>query len=78
MDKKEDKEENIVKRTCKELGITQKELAEKLDIPQSTMARWQSGDIPKMSKLALELILENKELKDDMNILKKAHKILHK
>lgn len=71
-------EENIVKRTCKELGITQTELGEKLDVSQPTMARWQSGDIPKMAKLALELLLENKQLKDDMSVLKKAHKILHK
>jgi len=70
--------DNIVKQTCKELGITQKELAERLEVPQPTMARWQSGDIPRMAKLALELMLENKELKDDMNILKEAHKILHK
>ena len=71
-------DENIVKRTCKELGITQKELAERLDVPQPTIARWQSGDIPRMAKLALKLMLENKELKDDMNILREAHKILHK
>ncbi len=71
-------DENIVKKTCKELGITQKELAERLEVPQPTMARWQSGDIPKMAKFALELLLENKQLKDDMDIIKKAHQILHK
>ena len=68
-------DENIVKRTCKELGITQKELAERLEVPQPTMARWQSGEIPKMAKLALELLTENKELKDKLNIFKQAHKI---
>ncbi|MCX6075636.1 MAG: helix-turn-helix transcriptional regulator [Campylobacterales bacterium] len=70
--------ENIVKRACQELGITQKELAERLDVPQPTMARWQSGEIPKMAKLALELLLENKALKEDMSILRQAHQILHK
>lgn len=69
---------NIVKRACKELGITQKELAEMLDVPQSTMARWNSGEIPRMAQLALELLLENKSLKSDMEILKKAHEILHR
>lgn len=71
-------ENNIVKLTCKELGITQKELAQKLDVPQPTMARWQGGEIPKMAKLALELLLENQELKNDMKILKQAHNILNK
>lgn len=71
-------DENIVKKTCKELGMTQKELAEMLGVPQPTMARWQSGEIPKMAKLALELMLENKLLSDDIDILKKAHQILHK
>ncbi len=68
--------ENIVKKVCSELSITQKELAEKLDTPQPTLARWASGEIPKMAKLALELMLENKKLKADFEILAKAHKIL--
>lgn len=69
-------EQNIVKKVCLELGITQKELAEELDVPIPTMARWSKGDIPKMTKIALELMLENKELKEKFEILKKAHKIL--
>ena len=51
-------EENIVKKVCKEFDITQKELAEMLDIPQGTMSRWQNDNIPKMAKLALELMIE--------------------
>jgi transcriptional regulator with XRE-family HTH domain len=69
---------NIVKRACKELGITQKELAEMLDVPQQTVSRWSNDEIPKMAQLALELLLENKSLKSDMEILKKAHEILHR
>ena len=69
-------EQNIVKKVCAELGITQKELAEELDVPQPTVTRWSKGDIPKMTKIALELMLENKELKEKFEILKKAHKIL--
>ena len=68
-------DENIVKKTCKELGITQKELAERLEVPQPTMARWQSGEIPKMAKLALELLVENKVIKEKLHIFKQAHKI---
>ncbi len=38
-------EENIVKKVCKELGVSQKELA---------VSNWVNGDIPKMAQLALE------------------------
>lgn len=69
---------NIVKRACKELGITQKELSEMLDVPQQTISRWSNDEIPKMAKLALELLLENKSLKSDMETIKKAHEILHR
>jgi len=76
MNKIEAKEENIVKRTCKELGITQKELAEMLEVPQSTLSGWVTGDIPKMTEKALVYMLEIKELKEKFEILKKAHRIL--
>jgi len=55
--------ENIVKKVCKELGITQKELAEMLDVSTSAVSLWSKGEIPKMAKIALECMLENKELK---------------
>lgn len=71
-------ETNIVKKVCKELGITQKELAEMLDVLPSAVSNWANGQIPKMAQLALELLLENKSLKSDMEILKKAHQILHR
>ena len=67
--------DNIVKQTCKELGITQKELAEMLGAPHRTVSGWAKGDIPTMTKLALTLLLENKELKHKLNIFKEAHKI---
>jgi len=62
--------QNIVKRVCKELGITQKELAERIGIPAGTVSRWASTDeIPKTARVALELLLENKKLKDQTKIL---------
>jgi hypothetical protein len=33
-------EENLVKKTCKELGITQKELAEITKIDRGSLSRW--------------------------------------
>lgn len=69
---------NIVKRVCKELGITQKELAEMLDVLPTAVSNWANGQIPKMAQLALELLLENKSLKSDLDTIKKAHEILHR
>ena len=74
----EENEENLVKKVCKEYNITPKELAEELNIPKGTIGRWSSSDkIPKTAEIALNLMLENKELKDkliDINSFKKSLK----
>ena len=68
-------EENIVKKVCKELGVTQKELAEQLGVSPASVSDWAKGNIPKMTELALKLLVENKELKEKLNVFKEAHKI---
>jgi len=65
-------EDNIVKRVCKELNITQAELGRQLDVPASTIGTWASGKIPKMAEVALTLMLENKEQKEILEAIKKA------
>jgi DNA-binding transcriptional regulator YiaG len=74
----EEKEENLVKKVCSKYNLTSKELAEKLDIPKGTIGRWSaSNKIPKTAEIALNLMLENKELKDkltDINLFKKSLK----
>lgn len=70
--------QNIVKRVCKELGITQRELAERMDIPESTVARWKGGDLPRLAELYLNALLENIELKSKLEAIKKAHEIVSK
>jgi hypothetical protein len=72
----EQNNENIVKRVCKELGITQRELAERMDIPESTVARWKGGDLPRLAELYLNALLENIELKSKLEAIKKAHEIV--
>ena len=68
MDKKE---ENLIKKVCKEYGITQTELSKRFDIPRGTLGRWASeGNIPRGFKIALDLMLENKELKNKLTALK--------
>lgn len=75
-DLQEAMDDNIVKRVCKELGITQRELAERMDIPESTIARWKNGDIPRLADLYLNALLENVDLKIKLEAIKKAHKIM--
>ena len=73
------KEENIVKKVCKEFNITQKELAEMLDVPQGTVNRWASNnDIPKMANLALSQMLKLKDFEEAQNNLTNAFKTLLK
>jgi transcriptional regulator with XRE-family HTH domain len=36
----ENREENLIKKTCRELGITQKELAEITKIDRGNLSRW--------------------------------------
>ncbi|ECR3172075.1 helix-turn-helix domain-containing protein [Campylobacter jejuni] len=67
-----EEKENIVKKVCKELNITQAELGRQLDIPASTINTWASGKIPKMAEVALTLMLENKQQKEILEAIKKA------
>lgn len=73
-----DETDNIVKKVCRELGITQRELAERMEIPESTIARWKSGDLPRLAELYLNVLLENVELKNKLETIKKAHEIISK
>ena len=75
----EDKEENLVKQVCKAYDITQTELGEKLDIPRGTISRWVStNNIPKTADLALNLMLKNKELENQLEIFKLFRDALNK
>lgn len=57
--------QNIVKRVCKELGITQRELAEIIKVNPGTPAQWVTkGEVPPTYQYLLELMLENKHLKE--------------
>jgi len=59
----ENTQENLVKKTCKELGITQKELAEITKVSLPTIQRWSfSNNIPPQHIVFLNLILENRNL----------------
>ena len=67
----EEKKENLVKKVCKEYNLSQIELSNKLDIPRGTLSRWVSTqEIPKMAKLALNLMLKNKKLENKLENFK--------
>ena len=58
-------EENIVKRVCKELNLTQRELAEIIKVNSGTPAQWVTkGEVPPTYQYLLELMIENKHLKE--------------
>ncbi|MFY4756390.1 hypothetical protein ACOTVZ_02955 [Aliarcobacter butzleri] len=67
---------NIVKKVCAELRITQAELGRQLDVPASTVGTWASGKIPKMAEVALELMLENKRKDEILTAIKKAQELI--
>ena len=73
----EDKKENLVKKVCKELRITQKELSEMFDVQPSAISNWSNGQIPKMAQIVLEQILEIKKLKSKLEKIKIANEIIN-
>lgn len=70
--------QNIVKRVCKELGITQRELAEIIKVNAGTPAQWVSkGEVPPTYQYLLELMLENKHLKEKITKLTAFKELLN-
>jgi len=65
---------NIVKETAKELGMTQKELAEVMKVSESTLRKWSAEDgvVPESTLVTLELLKELKEKNLILSNLKKA------
>jgi predicted transcriptional regulator len=69
--------DNIVKKVCKELGITYKELGERIGYSESNINKIAStGKISNQVKKAIELYLENLELKKEVKQLHNLKTIL--
>jgi transcriptional regulator with XRE-family HTH domain len=63
-------EENLVKKTCKELGITQKELSEKTGFTIQSISKWNNGHkIPISATKYLNLLLDYKKAVTKINVL---------
>ena len=58
-------EESLVKKTCKELNINQKELAEQIGVSKTTISDWSNNKtpIPKWGKNSLDMLVELKEIR---------------
>ena len=65
-----EKEENLVKKTCRELNITQKELANTLGVSPNTISNWNKGKIDKINKVLLESMVYKKKFSELQDILK--------
>ena len=51
---------NVVKEVCKKLSITQKNLAEILEVPEGTVSSWAvKNEIPRLGKKAIEFYILN-------------------
>ncbi len=65
----QDKQENLVKKTCRELGITQKELAERIGVNKNTVSDWANNKTPisLLVETTLNLLLKEQEFKNFKN-----------
>ena len=71
--------ENIVKKVCKELGLTYKELGERIGYSEGAlkMAVQRNNVSPQMEK-AIQLYLENLGLKKELEEFQELKKLLKK
>lgn len=75
----EEKEQNIVKKVCKELGLTYRELGERIGYSEGAIRNCASKEVSEQMQKAIELYLENMDLKKQLEsstILKNALKDL--
>ncbi|QYH11954.1 helix-turn-helix domain-containing protein [Campylobacter jejuni] len=69
--------ENIVKKVCKELNITQKELSEILGVAPNTANQWATQiEPPQIAVNFMKLLIENKKQKEQLEKFKKAFDLI--
>lgn len=72
-------EQNIIKKTCKELNLTYAQLAEQIGYKPDTINKSAStGNVSEQLKKAIEMYLENLELKNQLNEYDELKKLLKK
>jgi len=68
--------ENLVKKTCRELGITQKELAERIGVTERSLSRYITS-MPKNIENHINLIVDNFLKTEILNSLESTLTIAH-
>ncbi|WP_456470020.1 helix-turn-helix domain-containing protein [Caminibacter sp.] len=70
-------DENFVKNVCKKLGITQKELSEKMGVNDVTVRTWSSkGNVPEWAVKFMNCLLEKKECETKLQKIQMAFKYI--
>ena len=70
--------DNVVKNICKGIGITQKNLAEILEVPEGTVSSWAvKNEIPRLGKKAIEFYILNKKNQEIVDSYKQFTKLLN-
>jgi transcriptional regulator with XRE-family HTH domain len=63
--------ENLISKICKELNLTQTELAKQTGYARETISRWKnSNDIPKSAENHLTLLIKYEKFKNIENLIK--------
>lgn len=76
-DLQEAMDDNIVKRVCKELGITQRELADRMGVSQNMPATWSSGAEPSnMAVKFMELLINHEKTKRQLDKFKQGFALI--
>lgn len=75
-----EKEENIIKKVCREYSLTYKKLAEELGYSEGSIAnsaRKENNDLPLNVKRSIELFYENIEYKKKFDEFQLFKSLLH-
>ena len=68
---------NVVKDVCSKLAITQKHLAEILEVPEGTVSSWAvKNEIPRLGKKAIEFYIQNRKNQEVVDSYKNFVKLL--
>jgi len=75
--KKTKPKSNVVKEICSELQITQKDLANILEIPEGTVSSWAvKNEIPRLGKKAIEFYMQSQKSEEIIKSYKNFVKLL--
>jgi len=74
-----EEKENLIKKVCKELNVTYKQLSEKIGVSEGSLHNVSStGKMSKQLEKSLELLLDNQAMKKDFEVISQFKELLHK